>query len=483
MANLILKSVNIVFSRKTGLCLIPGLFVLLVLAPPFALGKDYFLMCGGGPGLSTRNSGIPPWFTLGPELRFKIGVDLDKDWQMELGYYKYRYYDDLSAGSEFELSSQKENRTRALRGYDLGLLFKRQWKPVGNRITLSAGPGIGLSNWKITSPDNEITMVTSSERGGSVDYSATEIFLAGSGGIDYCLNDRWSIGFDLQANYLTGIGLEFDHSVEDSLGNWGFRAGITLNYMLGGKPNRRRDNYDFPSPVSSRQISVRAAPKTEPADVPKSKNFLNDSDYDGVPDGLDDCPDSPANAVGLIDIRGCPIDSDADGFPDYIDSCPHNPIGAIVDNSGCPLDSDSDGVPDGVDDCPETRAGSIVDKRGCIDISVLKSPTVLNIRYRSNSFEIDPRVKSKLDSIAAILKQAPVLKVKINGYTDNTGAGSENRALSQRRANRVRDYLVICGIDAERLIPKGKGAVDFIASNSNESGRQLNRRVELIFFR
>src|SRR6266478_2008739 len=62
---------------------------------------------------------------------------------------------------------------------------------------------------------------------------------------------------------------------------------------------------------------------------------------------------------------GGPMDSDKDGVPDGIDKCPNTPPGATVDASGCPLDSDLDGVPDGIDQCPNTPPGTKVDATGC----------------------------------------------------------------------------------------------------------------------
>ena len=109
--------------------------------------------------------------------------------------------------------------------------------------------------------------------------------------------------------------------------------------------------------------------------------------------------------------------------------------------------------------------------------------SILNIKYRANSFEIDPNTKKTLDSIGVILKQASTINVEILGYTDNNGTVSKNKKLAKKRANRVRDYFVSIGIDINRLTTAGKGAVNFVASNKTEPGRQKNRRVELVFLR
>jgi len=93
-----------------------------------------------------------------------------------------------------------------------------------------------------------------------------------------------------------------------------------------------------------------------------------DSDGDGVPDYLDECPGSPAGARGFVNASGCPFDTDNDGVPDYLDKCPNTPTGIQVDSVGCPLDNDGDGVPDYLDLCPGTpaQAKGYVDKNGCL---------------------------------------------------------------------------------------------------------------------
>src|SRR2546421_11942430 len=69
--------------------------------------------------------------------------------------------------------------------------------------------------------------------------------------------------------------------------------------------------------------------------------------------------------LATVDSRGCPSDADGDGVVDGVDQCPNTPAGAMVDKAGCPLDSDTDGVPDGIDKCPNTPAGVGVDSVGC----------------------------------------------------------------------------------------------------------------------
>lgn len=88
-----------------------------------------------------------------------------------------------------------------------------------------------------------------------------------------------------------------------------------------------------------------------------------DSDFDGVRDDLDRCPDTPLGA--RVDASGCPLDGDRDGVFDGLDACPDTKTGCVVDSTGCPIDTDGDGVCDGLDQCADTPAGAAVDSNGC----------------------------------------------------------------------------------------------------------------------
>jgi len=82
-------------------------------------------------------------------------------------------------------------------------------------------------------------------------------------------------------------------------------------------------------------------------------------------------------------------------------------------------------------------------------------------------------------NIAEILKAFPKVKIKIGGYTDNTGDANANLTLSTNRANTVKNSLVVMGIDASRVDAKGYGSEHPVASNETPEGRQQNRRIDV----
>ncbi len=193
-----------------------------------------------------------------------------------------------------------------------------------------------------------------------------------------------------------------------------------------------------------------------------------DSDGDGIPDYLDKCPGTPKGVE--VDCDGCPLDSDGDSIPDYLDKCPGTPEGVKVDEWGCPLDTDGDGVPDYRDKCPGTPRGALVDEQGCWVIG--------DTLFDFDKYVIKPQYYRLLDQVVSVLKQNPSLKVEVQGHTDNFGSGAYNRKLSDRRARAVMNYLIKNGIDEERLSAVGYDFSRPRASNETEAGRALNRRVQ-----
>lgn len=106
--------------------------------------------------------------------------------------------------------------------------------------------------------------------------------------------------------------------------------------------------------------------------------------------------------------------------------------------------------------------------------------TLNDVLFAVNKSELTPGGLRNVQKLAEFLNQYPKTKVLVEGYTDNTGADSYNLELSHRRADSVRSALVAMGINNDRVATQGYGKEYPVASNSSASGRQLNRRVEII---
>ncbi len=101
-----------------------------------------------------------------------------------------------------------------------------------------------------------------------------------------------------------------------------------------------------------------------------------------------------------------------------------------------------------------------------------------NIFFETNSFDLKPESTVELNKILQFMNENLNLRIEISGHTDNVGSDAINQKLSENRAKAVVNYLTSKGIDPSRLISKGYGKTQPIATNNNEEGRALNRRTE-----
>lgn len=106
--------------------------------------------------------------------------------------------------------------------------------------------------------------------------------------------------------------------------------------------------------------------------------------------------------------------------------------------------------------------------------------TLGDLLFETGKSELKGGAASNLSKLSAFLTQYPDRTVIIEGHTDNVGSDDYNVNLSQRRANSVQQFLLAQGIASNRLSSSGKGENFPVASNDSSSGRQMNRRVEVI---
>lgn len=85
-----------------------------------------------------------------------------------------------------------------------------------------------------------------------------------------------------------------------------------------------------------------------------------------------------------------------------------------------------------------------------------------------------------IDKLVEFLQNNPQRNVLIEGFTDSTGSEAANMSLSERRSASVRDGLIARGVNPRRIATRGYGESYPVADNASASGRQLNRRVEII---
>ncbi len=106
--------------------------------------------------------------------------------------------------------------------------------------------------------------------------------------------------------------------------------------------------------------------------------------------------------------------------------------------------------------------------------------TLGDVLFDTNKAVLKSGGRQSVRKLDEFLTQYPQRTVLIEGYTDSIGSEENNQALSERRANSVRDELVGMGIGSDRVTARGYGESNPVAGNDTAGNRQLNRRVEIV---
>jgi outer membrane protein OmpA-like peptidoglycan-associated protein len=106
--------------------------------------------------------------------------------------------------------------------------------------------------------------------------------------------------------------------------------------------------------------------------------------------------------------------------------------------------------------------------------------TLGDVLFETGSAKLNPGGVRVVHELADFLAQYPNRRVAIEGYTDSVGGEGYNQDLSERRANAVRIALLDLGVGVDRMTARGFGTSYPIADNASATGRQLNRRVEIL---
>jgi OmpA-OmpF porin, OOP family len=216
-----------------------------------------------------------------------------------------------------------------------------------------------------------------------------------------------------------------------------------------------------------------------------------DTDGDGFPDDIDQCPTIKEDGKPPFPDDGCPdLDRDDDGIPDARDKCPDvkEDKDGIEDEDGCPEDdADKDGILDADDACPLEKGVKSEDpaKHGCpppkkkkIVVSETEVKLLEPIQFEYNRDTILAVSFPILDEVVDLMKERPSIRLGVYGHTDNRGGAGYNKNLSTRRAASVVRYLTSKGIAKDRLESEGFGMERPVESNDTDEGRAKNRRVE-----
>jgi outer membrane protein OmpA-like peptidoglycan-associated protein len=101
-----------------------------------------------------------------------------------------------------------------------------------------------------------------------------------------------------------------------------------------------------------------------------------------------------------------------------------------------------------------------------------------NVLFYQSKAQLIPTSYPELDKLAQMMNENPLIKIQVEGHTDNVGDRFKNQKLSEDRVEAVKHYLVNRGVAEERITGIGYGGSKPVADNSRELTRRLNRRVE-----
>jgi OOP family OmpA-OmpF porin len=442
--------------------------------------------------LETNN--LPGWDTAVKKYeRSRTGFQLGVIVEVPLGHHRFyfqpavtyttkgRNYDRNNDSINALLTDTIYNKQTLQLGYmEVPLNLTYKFPITANRrnsIFLSAGPYFGfffngsVTTQSLTASSNKYSSETSPVSvGKGPDTYKT---------FDFGVNAR--VGFEMGKVMLSGY----------------FSQGLTSFY-----------NAPYPGNFHHQVMGISVGIWLTSSGTPPAKK--RDTDHDGIPDDVDDCPLQPGSAAwhgcpvpdtdhdgvdddhdscrtipGVARYNGCPVpDTDGDGVDDEHDSC--RTVPGLARYNGCPIpDRDGDGINDELDQCPDS-AGP-VENHGCpLPAPAIKKETTEqvnfiahNILFNSSSDQLTDGSFAALDQLAALLTDHPEWNLQIEGYTDNSGNPAGNLVLSRKRAEMVKKYLIGKAIPETRLSSAGYGQERPLADNHTAAGKAANRRVEL----
>ena len=236
--------------------------------------------------------------------------------------------------------------------------------------------------------------------------------------------------------------------------------------------------------------------KTDPLKVDTDGDELNDFEevetYKTDPLNKDMDGDNLYDGSEVLYYKTDPLklDTDSDKLSDgdEVNLYKTDPLSKDTDGEGLndgeevnmfrtdPLKTDTDGGT--VDDLVEVNRGTNP-LNPDDDVVKIDAPIVLEgITFETGKSDITPESEVVLQGALKTMQTYSDIIVEISGHTDDVGSASSNQALSQRRADAVRIWLITKGIEPDRIISKGYGEEWPRVPNTTPDGRRLNRRIE-----
>ena len=302
-------------------------------------------------------------------------------------------------------------------------------------------PRVGLSYVSVDESGESVTGLLQGNIEGMYDLqigSDVKPFIFGGVGYENVINSRKN--FDSQFFIDGGIGAKYP--IDNTLN---FVTELKSLYMLGGGKDQQSElalylgiEFDiskdlYPDqPISYEEVNI---PDTNPSPISiQEPEVISETQKEEI---------VKAPKIEKVPKMIVVTDSDHDGIEDRLDKCPNTPPNRSVNSSGCPISKS------------------------------------ITINFSPNSSKVPFEEKPKLSAFADYAKRYKHSKIKIVGYSDNSGTFEQNKEISRKRANSVKSLLIQYGISPSRIVAIGKGELNPIAPNDTPEGRAKNRRVEI----
>ena len=195
--------------------------------------------------------------------------------------------------------------------------------------------------------------------------------------------------------------------------------------------------------------------------------------YEGVSNDVLDSLDTR-----ISKIEDDMLDSDQDGVPNYLDQEPNTTNGVAVNTKGAAVDNNSNGIPDELEASLDERYASTTGETttGGGMIADLLNKGYVNVYFQFNSTEPETYSLEAINYCITYMRENTGAQADLIGYADEIGDPDYNATLSEARAQTVYDIMVAAGIDAARLNVVGNGE-DASVDKASKPARQLVRRV------
>ncbi len=385
--------------------------------------------------------------TLGKQLSYLLGARADLSFG-GLNGMKRRLYFSYFTGkyTDFSLAA-----TVNLKGLLLGPNKMKRWKIDG----FVGGGQVWYTAKAYTLGTDDLLR--------STDGTRNDWIIPMGMSIQYELTPKLDIGLDFRANRVNSDYLDATYGGADpaeaanqptsrkgtsAIDMYG-GGSIVLTYKLGKNPlkvKKEKDKYVY-NPEEGGYYHLR---HTDPKLLVKPPKILSLEEMDSV---------AKANRPDDIDPRLL-LDSDGDGVSDFFDKEPNSPAGSIVDGSGRVIDFDA------------FVKQALSSGLACTEVFA-------NVTFDTDKSVLSAEFKQVLQNVAQLMNKNGC-RLQLSGHADRRASDRYNLALSKRRVEAVRDYLVKeAGLkDANKILYDYFGSFKPIADATRE-GLQKNRRVEL----